>query len=75
MVIDPFKDAQSHLVQAAAALGPYVVREDHLNGNVLNALESIDRAIASVVLGSPPTLQPHYDSTALEAVMHVWAKS
>ncbi len=69
------KEAQSHLVQAAAALGPHVVDVDHINGNVLCALESIDQAIASVVLSAPPTLQPHYDTSALEDVMRVWAKS
>jgi hypothetical protein len=75
MLPNALKEAQSHLVQAAAALGPHVVRDDHINGNVLCALESIDRAIGSVVLSAPPTLQPYYNSKPLEDVMRVWAKS
>lgn len=68
--------AKSHLVGAAAALGPHVTDHHGINGNVMTALEQIERAVTSVILSEVPTLTDlHYDHEPLSAVMHVWGKA
>ena len=72
MLSDALREARTHLVRAATALGPHVVKQDHVDGNILIALESIDRAICSVILSVPST---QYDTTALQSVMDTWVNT
>lgn len=76
MINQAFADAKSHLIGAAIELAPYVANEQGINGNVMTALEQIERAVTTVILSEPPTLTKlHYNFEPLDAVMQVWGKA